>query len=112
MSLLEPPNCPNCGQPVKAADLRRIWQQSNFWGERERGVECPSCHTVLKVRKWRTYALRVPVYVGLVAGMVALGKYLPATAADSGMFLTIVFGGGVLLAYRHWAPLLSHLTQK
>ena len=111
MSFIEPPECPNCGQRVNAADLRRLFgRRRGLWDDREWGIACPGCHAVLKVRKWRPYAVGLFLYLALVIGGIAvMANYASVVGKDAGKLLMFVLIAGGYAAYARWVPLLSQL---
>ena len=79
MSWFEVPTCPNCSQPVNSKGLRReFFRRRSIFDEATYGLECDCCHQVLKLRKWRSYAFALVLYVLLIwSGVVVLRSVSP-----------------------------------
>lgn len=111
VALFAIPNCPNCGQPVNHGDLRReFWRRGNF-DDKPHGIECPTCHQVLKLSKWRSNVLAVVLYAALPISAVFFPGQWQHLDRESTQFVAVLILILVGIVYMRWAPLLARLVR-
>ena len=112
LSLLGIPICPNCSQPVDPRDLRReFFRRRSPFSETRYGLECPTCHQILKLKRWRSYALGLVLYPAAIVTPIAAARHLPPLDHDSELILFLACGAAYAAVYFLWAPRLAMLER-